>query len=92
MKETIEILAGIVAVIFIFAPHEFAHAFVAYKCGDATAKMAGRLSLNPLKHLDPAGFLLCAIITSHRIMICAGSEHREDVAAFSFRQRHVNSN
>ncbi len=61
MKETIEILAGIVAVIFIFAPHEFAHAFVAYKCGDATAKMAGRLSLNPLKHLDPAGFLLCAL-------------------------------
>ena len=61
MKETIEILAGIVAVIFIFAPHEFAHAFVAYKCGDATTKMAGRLSLNPLKHLDPAGFLLCAL-------------------------------
>ena len=61
MRETIEILAGIVAVIFIFAPHEFAHAFVAYKCGDATAKMEGRLSLNPLKHLDPAGFLLCAL-------------------------------
>ena len=61
MRETIEILAGIVAVIFIFAPHEFAPAFRAYKCGDATAKMEGRLSLNPLKHLDPAGFLLCAL-------------------------------
>lgn len=54
-------LAALVAVIFVFAPHEFAHAFVAYKCGDATAKMRGRLTLNPLKHLDVYGFLLCAI-------------------------------
>lgn len=54
-------LAAIIAVIFVFAPHEFAHAFVAYKCGDATAKMRGRLTLNPLKHLDWYGFLLCAI-------------------------------
>lgn len=61
MNEIIEVLAGLVAVVFIFAPHEFAHAFVAYKCGDPTAKSCGRLSLNPLKHLDPAGFLLCAV-------------------------------
>lgn len=47
--------------IFVFAPHEFAHAFVAYKCGDATAKMRGRMTLNPIKHLDPAGFILCAL-------------------------------
>ena len=37
MSEVIEIVAGLIAVIFIFAPHEFAHAFVAYKCGDGTA-------------------------------------------------------
>ncbi|MBD5583949.1 MAG: site-2 protease family protein [Clostridia bacterium] len=60
MSELIEIVAGLIAVIFIFAPHEFAHAFVAYKCGDGTAKMQGRLTLNPIKHLDPAGFILCA--------------------------------
>lgn len=54
-------LAALIAVIFVFAPHEFAHAYVAYKCGDATAKMRGRLTLNPLKHLDWYGFLLCAI-------------------------------
>ena len=54
-------LASIIAVIFVFAPHEFAHAYAAYKCGDATAKMRGRLTLNPLKHLDWYGFLLCAI-------------------------------
>lgn len=35
--------------------HEVGHAFAAYRCGDPTAKMLGRLSLNPLKHLDPLG-------------------------------------
>lgn len=57
----IQYLAALVAVIFVLAPHEFAHAFVAYKCGDPTAKMRGRLTLNPIKHLDIYGFLLCAI-------------------------------
>lgn len=54
-------LGGIIAVLFVFIPHEFAHAFVAYKCGDPTAKMRGRLTLNPLKHIDPAGFVLCIL-------------------------------
>jgi len=35
--------------------HELAHGFVAYKLGDPTAKRAGRLSFNPIKHLDPLG-------------------------------------
>lgn len=59
MERIIQILAGAIAVIFIFAPHEFAHAFAAYKCGDPTAKMRGRMSLNPIKHLDPMGYALC---------------------------------
>ncbi len=54
-------LGGIIAVLFVFIPHEFAHAFVAYKCGDSTAKMRGRLTLNPLKHIDPTGFVLCIL-------------------------------
>ncbi|MBQ7153765.1 MAG: site-2 protease family protein, partial [Clostridia bacterium] len=41
--------------------HETAHGFVAYKCGDPTAYNLGRLTLNPLKHLDPLGFL-CMLI------------------------------
>lgn len=36
-------------------PHEVAHGYVAWKLGDPTAKAAGRLTLNPLKHLDPIG-------------------------------------
>ncbi|MCP4230849.1 MAG: site-2 protease family protein [bacterium] len=41
--------------------HEFAHGWVAYKLGDPTAKMAGRLSLNPIRHLDPIGTLMLFI-------------------------------
>ena len=38
--------------------HEFAHGFSAFKMGDPTAKLAGRLTLNPFKHLDFMGFLM----------------------------------
>ena len=42
--------------------HELAHGWVAYKMGDPTAKAEGRLTLNPLKHLDPFGSLLLLIV------------------------------
>ena len=41
--------------LFALTVHEFAHGFIAYRLGDPTAIMAGRLTLNPLKHLDPLG-------------------------------------
>ena len=41
--------------------HELAHGFVAYRLGDDTAKKAGRLTLNPLKHLDPMGLLMMLV-------------------------------
>lgn len=43
------------AILFGLSFHEFMHAYVAYKLGDPTAKLAGRLTLNPLKHLDLIG-------------------------------------
>lgn len=54
----IELLASFCAVIIVLTLHEFAHAYVAYKCGDPTPKWSGRLSLNPLRHYDLVG-LLC---------------------------------
>ncbi len=42
--------------------HEFAHGYVAYRLGDPTAKLAGRLTLNPLHHLDPIGTIAFFII------------------------------
>jgi len=41
--------------LFALTLHEFAHGFIAYRLGDPTARDAGRLTLNPLKHLDPLG-------------------------------------
>ena len=47
-----------------FPVHEFAHAFVAYRLGDSTAKMFGRLTLNPIVHFDPIGGLMLIISAS----------------------------
>ena len=44
-----------VCILFSLIIHECAHGYVALKCGDPTAKMLGRLTLNPAKHLDPIG-------------------------------------
>jgi Zn-dependent protease len=44
-----------------FPVHEFAHAFVAYQRGDATAKLMGRMTLNPVVHFDPIGGLMIVI-------------------------------
>ncbi len=50
-----------ITLVFAFTLHEFAHAYVAYKFGDMTAKKQGRLTLNPLHHLDPFGTILILI-------------------------------
>jgi len=48
-------------VLFALTIHEFSHGYAAYKLGDDTAKRAGRLTLNPLKHLDPIGTIMLFI-------------------------------
>lgn len=50
-------------VLFAITLHEVAHGFVAYVCGDTTAKMFGRLSLNPIRHIDFFGTVLLPLIT-----------------------------
>lgn len=52
-----EIATRLIIVIIALTVHECAHGWVAWKLGDSTAKSSGRLSLNPLRHLDPIGFL-----------------------------------
>ena len=42
--------------------HEFAHAWMADRCGDPTARMMGRLTINPMKHLDPLGTVLMLLV------------------------------
>lgn len=55
------LLKTIPAVIIGLTIHELAHAYTAYKLGDMTAKNDGRLTFNPLKHIDPLGFILIVI-------------------------------
>ena len=54
----ITLLASFFAVMVVLSFHEFAHAFVAYKCGDPTAKFNGRCSLNPMVHFDLLGLIM----------------------------------
>ena len=56
------ILAYILAIVIAFGLHEYSHAKTAYKLGDPTAKALGRLTINPLKHLDYFGFISFIII------------------------------
>ena len=50
-----------ITLIIAFSVHEFSHAFMAWKFGDDTAKNQGRLTLNPMSHLDPIGTILIFI-------------------------------
>jgi Zn-dependent protease len=56
------ILFQVVVLILAFSVHECAHAWTAWRLGDPTAKMLGRVTLNPLKHLDPFGSVLFPLI------------------------------
>ena len=57
----IQFLFVVPCVLIALTFHEFAHGYMAYKLGDPTAKNFGRLTLNPLKHLDPIG-ALCMLL------------------------------
>ncbi|MDP9263808.1 MAG: site-2 protease family protein [Acidobacteriota bacterium] len=52
------------SIVFLFAisVHESAHAWMANRCGDPTARLLGRITLNPLKHIDPVGTVLLPLL------------------------------
>ncbi|MBI2634490.1 site-2 protease family protein [Candidatus Peregrinibacteria bacterium] len=56
--DILQFLYFVIALLITLTVHEASHALVAYYLGDPTAKMQGRLTLNPLKHLDPIGALV----------------------------------
>ena len=73
-------------IILLFLPvHEYAHGYVAYKLGDRTAKNMGRLTLNPLAHVDPFGLLL-SLLTGF------GYAKAVPVSILSFRPEHRKRN
>ncbi len=52
---------SIPAILIAIVLHEWAHGYMAYRLGDQSAKLDGRLSLNPLKHIDPMGFIFLLV-------------------------------
>lgn len=52
----------LIALILAFSLHEWAHAYVAYRFGDPTAKNQGRLTLNPAKHIEPVGLIMIFLL------------------------------
>src|SRR5512136_662864 len=58
LKELLQVLPAVLIGLTI---HELAHAFVALKLGDDTPRMLGRITLNPLKHIDLVGFVLLVV-------------------------------
>ncbi len=62
MHEIITGLLSYLSLLILLTFHEFAHAWVAWKCGDDTARLQGRVSLNPVVHMDPLGTVLLPLL------------------------------
>src|SRR6202140_3930949 len=58
----VDILFKLIVFLFAISIHESAHAWMASRHGDPTASMLGRLTLNPIKHIDPVGTILLPVI------------------------------
>jgi len=61
LKDPLAFILIAIPLLYAIIFHELAHGWVAYRMGDSTAKSLGRLSLNPLKHLDPVGTIMLFI-------------------------------
>ena len=60
----VDILFQLIAFLFAISVHESAHAWMASRCGDPTARMLGRITLNPIKHIDPVGTIVMPLIAA----------------------------
>ena len=58
IERILKFLPGIILGLTV---HEFSHALIAHRCGDSTSKDQGRVTLNPLKHIDPFGFIMLLV-------------------------------
>ncbi len=87
-----DIILGLLAAVLAITLHEAAHGYAALAMGDDTAKVQGRLSLNPLRHIDRMGTIILPgilaitqLLTIHRIAFMFGWAKPVPVAAWRFR-------
>jgi Zn-dependent protease len=85
------ILFMVLAFMVSFSVHEFSHAFLSYKFGDPTAKNKGRLTLNPISHLDPVGTILpiLLILSGSPVVIGWGKPVPIDPSYYKNKKRDV---
>lgn len=88
----LQIAVAVIPIVLAITLHEAAHGYAALAMGDDTAKKAGRLSLNPLRHIDRVGtvllpgfLLIFQLLTIHRVMFMFGWAKPVPVAAWRFR-------
>ncbi len=62
--DIIQIVFTILVVVFSVVAHEVSHGYMAQYLGDPTARLAGRLTMNPIKHIDPMGSIFVPLVTS----------------------------
>jgi Zn-dependent protease len=63
-------LAQYLCVVIVITLHEFGHAWMAWRCGDDTARMLGRVTLNPIAHIDPIGTVALPLLSM--LLVIAG--------------------
>jgi Zn-dependent protease len=88
----LQIAPAVIAAVLAITLHEAAHGYAALALGDDTARAAGRLSLNPLRHIDrfgtiilPGFLLLAQLLTLHRVAFMFGWAKPVPVSAWKFR-------
>jgi Zn-dependent protease len=62
----VEIIYQMIAFLFAISVHESAHAWTASRCGDPTARMLGRVSLNPIRHIDLFGTIVLPLVAAYQ--------------------------
>ena len=62
--ELIQVLFSVLVLVFSVVAHEVSHGYMAQYLGDPTARLAGRLTMNPIRHIDPIGSLLVPFVTA----------------------------
>ncbi|WP_448821472.1 site-2 protease family protein [Cetobacterium sp.] len=83
------IVLKVIILLFCLVIHELAHGYMALFCGDKTAQYSGRLSLNPLKHLDPIGTLIPIFMLLSGSNFIIGWAKPVPVNYFAFRNGRI---
>lgn len=84
--DIITIILSLIILIYSSILHEIAHGYVAYRLGDPTAKLLGRLTLNPIKHIDPFMSIILPLILFFTSPIIFGGAKPVPIDPFNLRE------